>query len=269
VENYMLLEDAEDDLHDVKLQKGPPSKVSLYALIILSSLLSLAILSNLYLILNWSPSSPKDSLHDTTKYANLIADQHFPFVGYSDYSSTNLTLADELWDAIDFDDGLVALPNRWTSSKGLPESARFPWDDSRSIWLINGYHGLHCVKRIYVSLMEYRKNLPQSLPTRHIAHCLDSLRDQILCDADDTPRFTRYRTDDGHLTGQEQTRQCRDWSKLESFAKQNNACYRYGDPTWDKKSQYERFMFCPTDSPYLPVVREFFGKDNDWNPTEL
>lgn len=108
--------------------------------------------------------------------------------------------------------------------------------------------------------MEYRKNLPQSLPTTHITHCLDSLRDQIICNADDTPRFTHYRTEKGHLTGNDQRRQCRNWSDFEIWARKHNACYRYGDPTWDERSQYERFMYCPDDSPYLPAVKEFFEK---------
>ena len=68
-----------------------------------------------------------------------------PFVPETAFSHAKSTQNDEIWDSIDFDTSLVALPNKWVESKQLPVSARFPWDNSKSIYLFNAYHDLHCV----------------------------------------------------------------------------------------------------------------------------
>jgi len=271
-EEYRLLQDSEECINEKSIKSYrhhdcPSARHTLHK-IILIALLFLSLASNVILLLAKTTGSQKEEgLTGHTIYGDLSYDQSKPFVAYSEYSSENFTQTDALWEAIDFDDGLVALPKEWTDAKGLPQTATYPWDESKGIWLLNGYHGLHCTKRIYISLMEYRKGLPQSLPPRHIFHCLDSLREQVMCDADDTPRFTHSKNEEsGHITGMHQKRQCRDWSKLENWARQYNSCYRYGDPTWDKGNQFRRFMFCKEDSPYLPAVREFFGKPDDWVP---
>ena len=124
-------------------------------------------------------------------------------------------------------------------------------------------------KLIYRSLMEYRKDIPQALPSEHITHCLDSLRNDIMCHADDTPRYTTSTCEP--VTGVGQYRQCRDWAKLEAWAKERHACYRYGDPTIEDKKplQLGRMKYCPKDSPYLPTVRKYFGKGKEWYPADL
>lgn len=33
-------------------------------------------------------------------------------------------------------------------------------------------------------------------------------------------------------------------------------------------SQIGRFQYCPSDSPYLPAVRKYFGKGDDWLPVD-
>ncbi|PQE26543.1 Tat pathway signal sequence protein [Rutstroemia sp. NJR-2017a BBW] len=264
-QNTELKYNQEFDTNDVPTRRTYLRTTTISGFLAIALILSLSL--NVAFFLRLSSTIDRAQNLGSTKYANLKQDHSRPYVGYSEYSGSNFTRTDELWNAVDYNAGLVALPNDWTKSKGLPKSSMFPWDKEKSIWLLNGHHNLHCVKRIYLSLKEYRDGLPQSLPPQHIYHCLDSLRDQIICDADDTPRFTLSANEQGHFTGLHQERQCRDWNKLEAWAKENTACYRYGDPSWNDKSQYERVKFCPDDSPYLPIIREFFGKGDDWYPT--
>jgi len=196
-----------------------------------------------------------------SKYAALAADLTIPFQWATDYASPNLTLAGELWESIDFDVGMVALPYEWTDEKELPRAQFFPWDHDQGLYVINGYHALHCLKSIHRSLREYHLGLPQTLPLAHITHCLDSLRGDVLCAADDTPRYTTITKSPETAVGQ--LRQCRDWTKLEEWARQHPSCYSYINASADHIDQYKRFTFCPPGSPYLEKVRAHFAKVSD------
>ena len=89
-----------------------------------------------------------------------------------------------------------------------------------------------------------------------------------MCRADDTPLYTTRSM--VPVNGIGQSRQCRDWGKLESWARTHHSCYRYGDFVVEDKlpSQMGRFKYCPSDSPYLPAVRKYFGKGDDWLPVD-
>lgn len=79
---------------------------------------------------------------------------------------------------------------------------------------------------------------------------MDALRRQIMCDADDTPRATERRKE--VVSGVGQHRMCRDWSKLEEWARQHTACYkRPDDPEGDGRPIVDRFKHCPPGSEYV------------------
>jgi len=268
IEKYRLLNG--DDLSvDEELEKANfrPSH-SLIVFLVASLILSLSF--NIGLTFNHIQDvhehSKLNSEYAYVQEKEILSAWHF---GPENYSSDDHATADELWQAVDENIGIVAIPMDWAKEKGLPETCPYPWDESKGIYLLNGYHNLHCVKRIYISMKEYRDGLPQSLPYEHLVHCLDSLRQDILCTADDTPRYITCKQSDSHYGGDKQIRQCRDWNKLEAWAKEHTGCFRYGDPTWDQRSQFERYKFCPNDSPYLPHIRTFFEKDEAWLPGEL
>ena len=97
--------------------------------------------------------------------------------------------------------------------------------------------------------MGYRRNEPQSRHWEHISHCMDALRRQILCDADDTPRATERLQE--AISGLGQYRRCRDWEALESWAKNHTACYRRPDKPVQGMPNIEKYKFCPEDSEYV------------------
>ena len=83
---------------------------------------------------------------EPTKTPAGLSNNHvITFEWATDYATDNLTLAAELWDNIDFDSGFVALPYEWTESKDLPRAQAFPWDRSKGLYVLNGYHALHCL----------------------------------------------------------------------------------------------------------------------------
>ena len=79
------------------------------------------------------------------------------------YGNTNLTEAAVIWEDISFDAGMVALDHAWAEAKGIPQAQNFPWDKSKGLFVLNGYHSLHCLVRMlqlhYSVLMENCKTL--------------------------------------------------------------------------------------------------------------
>ena len=96
------------------------------------------------------------------------------------------------------------------------------------------------------SILEYRNKSLQTQHSLHIDHCLTALREDILCNADDTPRYTGGdHTQAG--SGQDQVRLCRDWAKLDEWAKKWTACYREPE-LGDNIQLIDQFKSCPDGS---------------------
>lgn len=122
---------------------------------------------------------------------------------------------------------------------------------------------------LHRSNLEYRTHHTQTYSTEHVLHCLDNLRVDIQCSADDTPRFIPPTTTESTAkTGVGQIRQCRDWSKLNSWAKKHDACFKYNQFLYQELSNNkvypQAWQFCDKDSEYLPIVQKYFHKGSDW-----
>ncbi|MCJ1261131.1 hypothetical protein MMC22_000995 [Lobaria immixta] len=194
---------------------------------------------------------------ENSVYAHLASDSTLAWTSKSPYFGEDEVEADLLWERISIDNGTVALSDSYVESMGLPTSQRFPWDQNKGLYLLNGFHGMHCLKTIRQAVLEFDRGLNQSEPTHHILHCLDSLRQDLLCYADDTPRYTGFQPSGRSGTGQ--FRQCRNWSRLEAWAQENTACWRYTHPHDETIDLLERHKFCPEGSPYIARVKEVFG----------
>jgi hypothetical protein len=192
-----------------------------------------------------------------SKFGKLRRNHEEPYVHLTQFSSENDTLQDQLWHNINVDHGVVALSDEWAVQHGIRTAQRFPWDQSKGVYILHSYHNLHCLKIVYISISEYRHGEHQSRDWHHISHCMDALRRQILCDADDTPRATERRAE--VVSGLLQHRKCRSWEDLERFAKQHTACYKRPERP-DGKPRLERFKHCPPDSGYIVL--------DDYVPTE-
>ena len=107
--------------------------------------------------------------------------------------------------------------------------------------------------------MEFRHNKPQSRRWAHVIHCIDSLRQEVICHADDTPRFSD--TSKIPESGVGQVRQCRNWDQLAEWAKRYDACYRYisGSASRAALPQVQKFLYCLEGSPYRREVEKVFG----------
>ena len=96
----------------------------------------------------------------------------------------------------------------------------------------------------------------QTLAREHVAHCLNTLREEVMCNADDTPRYTGRVNEQAsaeHATsGIGQTKMCRDFNQLEQWAVEHSACYKPIDVYNDSFPRIERYKFCPNGEKLWP-----------------
>jgi hypothetical protein len=99
------------------------------------------------------------------------------------------------------------------------------------------------------SILEAYDSIPQTEPREHVTHCLNNFREDIVCNADDTPRYSgrvNQQASAKHpVSGIGQTRLCKDWGRLRQWAIDHTACYKAvnrGDPDFPP---LDRYKFCP------------------------
>lgn len=99
----------------------------------------------------------------------------------------------------------------------------------------------------------------------HVFHCIDSLRQDIMCKADDTPMPSPRIQ---NSIGDQQVLQCRDLSKVVEWAMapERGACYRAGNDFRPVIHSLERHAYCAVDSPFYSVAKEYFEKHGRRDP---
>jgi hypothetical protein len=107
-------------------------------------------------------------------------------------------------------------------------------------------------------VIDLRSNVESIITWEHYQHCLDALRQDIMCRADDTPMYGKL----GNHLGDGQTVMCRNWDKLIKWTQEpeRNACYRSLSDYRTVKHSLERHAFCPENSPYHDVSTRYFEK---------
>jgi hypothetical protein len=107
--------------------------------------------------------------------------------------------------------------------------------------------------------MDYEAGKAVVVSSEHVYHCLDSLRQDISCYADDTPMPGPHQ---GDGIGNAQVMQCRNLTKVLEWATtpERGACFRADNDFRHVLHNLERHSFCPVDSPYYEVAKEYFDK---------
>lgn len=199
-----------------------------------------------------------------------------PYRIHTEFSSHNRTVADSLWEALDSSPIVVALSDTYAQAHGLDLSARFPWDDAKGIYHIKAFHHMHCLVRTTVSLfpldrpaddlrdkknirkayIDYQRGEPPVIEPEHFHHCIDPLRQDLMCLADDTPMPT---INELHKIG---NGQCRDWDRLIAWMQEpeRHACFRMLSDYRRVPHTLEQFAFCDKGSPHRAVADQYFEK---------
>lgn len=123
----------------------------------------------------------------------------------------------------------------WAASKGLPETLIHPRDSTKRIYVIEAYHAIHCLQNLRRHYFNLRRGEMPDRPMEHDLHCFDSLRQSVMCQANDELLWTSGHND----AGINQTRKCRDWDALRDWASERTSCYHDytappGETRWGK-----------------------------------
>ncbi|RDW57827.1 hypothetical protein BP5796_12628 [Coleophoma crateriformis] len=138
---------------------------------------------------------------------------------YGNANLTNKTAeADALFERIQNTDGIVALDTEWALQNGYAPSRLHPEDPTKSIYQIDMFHTLHCVYRIR-NLLTSSLSLEQWLRNDdHTLHCLDYLREQLMCNPDlllqGTEDYVHFNVNHGHT--------CRNSDMITDWAKSHH-----------------------------------------------
>ncbi|KAH7123584.1 hypothetical protein B0J11DRAFT_315491 [Dendryphion nanum] len=185
----------------------------------------------IYILLLYPNATNSNSNPPLSPYASLPLSQKTHKIHPSPLytSTTNLTLTTHSWTLLSGDPGVVALPLSLIHTLSLPPSFPLPSNPQKQIYLLQSYHNLHCLRTIYVSLISYHLGTPQPIALEHVLHCLDELRQDTVCRADDFPRYVVVGDGEGRVagTGIGQERVCNDWDALERWVRGNSACFRH------------------------------------------
>ena len=102
------------------------------------------------------------------------------------------------------------------------------------LWDVNGttdYHSKsarHLCTRL-TSFMDSCSKAERLLTTHSLAHCLDWIRQTLLCNAETTPIIWQFDPDRGHPTPQiPEQKMCTDWNILNGWLEE----HRGADPNW-------------------------------------
>ncbi|KAH8653081.1 hypothetical protein BGZ60DRAFT_343288, partial [Tricladium varicosporioides] len=86
--------------------------------------------------------------------------------------------------------GFVAIPHTEAAEYGLPRAQDFPDDPRKGIYVLGGFHDLHCVMYLREAIQDLMAGKGVEGKEVHINHCYDALRQSIQCAADDTLLYT-------------------------------------------------------------------------------
>lgn len=173
-----------------------------------------------------------------------------------------MEVVEAAWNQIVPAHGIVALNHEWAKEHGLSEARNLPGDDTKGVYILDAYHQIHCLVRTFsirssaladsqqtifrLMMLQLARKEPLTYPFGHATHCLDAMRQYVMCTADDTP----LPTTDGMPPGNGQSRKCRSWASLRDWAHDHSACFR------DSETRIpfdDHFGFCRDDGDGLII----------------
>ena len=129
---------------------------------IVFTILALSLATNAFLVVGHFIHEPQKRFSDRTAFgrvtlglyfaqlinrslAGLERNKQIAWTHDNDFASHNRTVWDQAWETLNPDAGIVAISDEFARRTGLHESQRWPWDPSKGLYLLEGYHSLHCL----------------------------------------------------------------------------------------------------------------------------
>ncbi|KAL2062558.1 hypothetical protein VTL71DRAFT_6824 [Oculimacula yallundae] len=192
--------------------------VSLVAAVLCLSLLAGFVASKAF-IWNLPPSNQPGPLPEA--FFPNFGRLSLSFVNGGDFTR-NDSYGDQLWDGlVPIGAGYVRVPNPRQFNLPPSEVLEDNGPGYAELYQASVVHQLHCMGVLRDYTRAYETGLP---PPRggnmHVRHCIEYLRQIILCNADTTLEQTNA---EGAFTAQDAVHQCRDWNLVKAFLEENRA----------------------------------------------
>ncbi len=113
--------------------------------------------------------------------------------------------------------GLVSVSKSDREAYGLSDTWPDPDTPGNGLFFMAGYHNLHCLVKIRTSVFQSQAQQNQSEPWAHVIHCIDQIRQTIMCNIDTTlvPMSGPKEFIDGHY------HVCKDYRDVFEWASQH------------------------------------------------
>ncbi|CAI7631838.1 unnamed protein product [Penicillium discolor] len=173
-----------------------------------------------------------------------------------------MTHSDKMWDSINLDAMVIAPTIEWAQDMGLTDSWDFPWDPKRKIYFLKVIHQLHCLKNIRRAVKQLMSKEENNVKFTHIEHCLDTLRQDLMCKADDTPMPSLELV---NAAGEGQVLKCKNFDKLIAWAKHpdRDACYQRGNDYQPPLHSIDRQLCTIIAAPVsLPILADLHSTNS-------
>ncbi|KAG9225253.1 hypothetical protein CCMSSC00406_0007084 [Pleurotus cornucopiae] len=127
---------------------------------------------------------------------------------------------DELWEGL-YNLGISRIPA--SQAKQLPNATEaIPGDEHNYIVELDVFHELHCLNRIRKTIYsDYYPDMRLSLPGNeaHMSHCLDSIRQSLMCSSDVSLIVWKWDEEAGQSFPRgDVVHRCRDFDKIKEWA---------------------------------------------------
>ncbi|EGX95202.1 hypothetical protein CCM_03474 [Cordyceps militaris CM01] len=132
-------------------------------------------------------------------------------------------IGDVLWhDLLPVGGGFVPIP--WPRNYALPESAPLEGNPEQAeLYATSSVHQLHCLATMRETIKSYSQGEEPLYSSGHAYHCLNYLRQGVLCAADTTleyghPVWNKEKTSmEYDFAGNGVVHQCRNWNTVKEF----------------------------------------------------
>jgi len=226
-ETDSLNEEEDDEVPRIIRRRNPWTKTSIVGLGLLVIIQAIALISLVSkptlkdpLLDLWSPAN------QVIKYKNIRHDAE----DRSPYVAAERPIIDELWmDLYDF--GTVGLtPSEVT--RLIEPTKPSPMDPDTYPVMIQVFHNIHCLNLLRKAI--WRDYYPEALDmltdgtanrtspkALHIDHCINAIREALMCSSDVTPITFHYVSDEDHhvFPNLAATHTCRDFDAIKDWAK--------------------------------------------------
>lgn len=218
-------DDRSELLRTLEWNARAPESLPRYGRWVLACLIiSVLLLSNVVTWVQLSRLRQDKAARPSFGDAPLVDEYWTTFSTYTNYSSNDISIANKAWNQYTIN-GFVALPHAWATNKQWPKARDMPGDTDKGIYVVDGFHQLHCLMSIRDTVAELLEGGGVENRTHvlhHLNHCYDALRQAIICRADDTPLYVPKQT---FFAGDGQQRRCKSWQSLEDWVIRHTACY--------------------------------------------